>query len=65
MTPQPGQIWAHLGTILGLKLGLCCAMCGKKVLKSHLENMLFPNIIFKEKSGFLEPLLDTKNQAKP
>ena len=33
---QPGQIWAHLGTILGLKLALCCATCCKKAFQNTL-----------------------------
>ena len=66
--PNDPSSLVRFGPILGPSWGLSWAYVApcvvKKCLKTHFESMLFPNTIFKGKFGLLEPLLDTKNQAK-
>ena len=54
LEPSWGPSWAYVEQV-----------SLKRRFKTPLENMLLPNIIFSTKCGLPEPLLDTKNQAKP
>ena len=54
LEPSWGPSWAYVEEV-----------SLKRRFKTPLENMLLPNIIFSTKLGVPEPLLDTKNRAKP